>query len=158
MSEDAQPLLYPAWRQLERDLLDAGLPDGATIPMDRLRSGLGVRDPATLNGADVMREQLQFNSAMGSLMASLLENHRIKLRLVEGVGYMVVPPEDQTRLAIKERGAEVQNVIEKAFRDVTYVRTEALTDEQRRENADAVAKFASLGLMTKERLKLASTD
>jgi hypothetical protein len=146
------PKLYPAWRQLERDLLDAGLPDGSTIAMDYLRQRLGLRDPHELHGDDVLREQAQFNFAMGALMASLLEGHRIKLRLVEGVGYMVVPPEDQTRLTLKDRGSEVASALSKAFREVTHVRTEALTEDQRRENADAIAKIGALRAMAAKQI------
>lgn len=153
MSDPDPTKLYPAWRQLERDLIDQGLQDGSTIPMDQLRRGLGLRDPRSMQGTDVLREQAQFNFAMGELMASLLEHHRVKLRLVDGVGYMVVRPEDQTKLSLKDRGAEVANALTKAVREVTHVRTECLSDQQRRENVDALAKLTSLRTMATARLK-----
>ena len=145
--------LYPAWRQVETDLLAAGLRDGETIPMDYLRAGFGVQDPRTMtDGAEVLRQQALFNFALGELSASLLENHCIKLRLVECVGYMVVPPADQTRLAMKDRGAEMVNALAKAEREVKYVRTDALTDAERKENADALARLVQVRSMTRKKL------
>ena len=144
--------LYPAWRQVEADLLARGLNDGEIIPMDYLRAGFGVEDPRTLNGAEALRQHGLFNFSLGELAASLLENHRTKLRLVDCVGYMVVPPEDQTRLSMQDRRAEISNALNRAVRDVTYVRTEQLTNEQRKENADAMAKFGMLRSMVKKKL------
>lgn len=145
--------LYPAWRQVERDLLDKGLPDGSTVPMDYLRSALGLRDPKTLDGEAALREQAQFNFSMGELKESLLTNHRIVLRLVPSVGYMVTPPEDQTRLAMKDHGAEVFNALQRAAQKITHVRVDQLTDDQRRENVDAQAKISSLRSMVRLELK-----
>lgn len=149
-----EPLrLYPAWRQVEAELLAAGLQDGATIPMQYLRKALGVQDPRELDGDEALREQLQFNRAMGWLCDSLLKNYRIKLRVVPTVGYMVVPPDEQTFLAVKERGAEMQNALRRGLDEVTYVRTELLNDQQRRENADAQAKLAALSSVAKGTLQ-----
>lgn len=150
--------LYPAWRQVESDLLARGLKDGETIPMDYLRAGFGVEDPRDLNGLEAMQQQMLFNFAIGELCQSLLENHRIKLRLVEGVGYMVIPPNEQTRLALKDRGAEIANALSKAVREVSFIRTEELTDDERRANADAQAKFGVLQTMVRKKLQLPQVD
>jgi hypothetical protein len=152
MKPEADLKLYPAWRQVERDLLASGLPDGSTVPMEYLRASLGLRDPKTLNGDEALREQAHFNFAMGELKESLLTNHRISLRLVPAVGYMVTPPEDQTRMAMKDHGAEVMNALLRAEQKVTHVRAEQLTNEQRRENADALAKLSSLRALNRKRL------
>lgn len=144
--------LYPAWRQLEADILASGVKDGETISMDYMRSALGLRDPRELMGEEALREQAQFNFAMGELKDSLTTNHRIVLRLVPGVGYMVTPPQDQTRLALKDHGSEVFNALSRAVQKVTHIRTDALTDEQLRENADAQAKLATLTAIARKRL------
>lgn len=151
--KEQAPKLYPAWRQVEADLLAAGLTDGQTIAMDYLRAGLGVSDPRDLtDGNEVLRQQAHFNFAMGSLKESLLTNHRILLRLVEGVGYMVVPANEQTRLTLKDRGAEIANALSRAVAEVSFVRTEQLTDAERKENADAQAKLGALRALTRKRL------
>lgn len=152
--DEPEMKLYPAWRQVEADLLARGLQDGEIISMDYLRAGFGVEDPRTLNGAEALRQHGVFNFSLGELSASLLENHRIKLRLVDCVGYMVVPPGEQTRLSLRDRRAELNNALNRAVREVTYIRTETLTDEQRKENADAQAKFGMLRSMVKKKLPL----
>jgi hypothetical protein len=145
--------LYPAWRQVEADLMARGMKDGETIPMDLLRAGFGVEDPRTMtDGIEVLRQQALFNFSLGELKASLLENHRIQLRLVEGVGYMVVPPSEQTRLTMKDRGSEIMNALTKAEREVTYIREDELTDEQRKENADARARMGQLRSLVRKRV------
>lgn len=152
MSDSDKVKLYPAWKQVEADLIASGVQDGATISMDYLRNALGLQDPRELMGEDALREQSQFNFAMGELKASLLTNHRIALRLVPAVGYMVVPPADQTKLAIKDNGAEVLNALRRAVQSVSHVRTDALSDEQRKENADAQAKLITLSTFARKRL------
>lgn len=145
--------LYPAWRQVESELMARGMQDGETIPMDYLRAGFGVQDPRTMtDGIEVLRQQALFNFSLGELKASLLENHRVQLRLVEGVGYMVVPPSDQTRLSMKDRGAEIVNAITKAEREVTYIREDGLTESQRKENTDARARMGHLKSIVRKRI------
>lgn len=144
--------LYPPWRQAEADLLAQGLKDGSVIPMQWLRDAFGITEAATL--ADHDRNRMLFNSQIGELKAGLLENHRIDLRLVEGVGYMVIPPDQQTSRAMKDRGDEMARLLDKLQRQVTYVRTEALTDAQRAENADACAKVGALVSMSRKHLAL----
>jgi hypothetical protein len=147
--------LYPAWRQLEEDLMARGLKDGETIPMRYLRDALGLSglNSEDLSASEALRQQALFNFAMGDLKRSLLENHRIMLRLVEGVGYMVVPPAKQAPIAARARGAEIANAIAAAERETRQVRHELLTDEERRQATNLHARFASLALMTRERLK-----
>ena len=130
-----------------------GIKDGEIIPMDYLRKSFGLKDPrTTMSGIEALQQQMAFNFAIGELKACMLENHRIQLRIVEGVGYMAVPPADQTRLAMKDRGAEVVNALAKAEREVKFIREEELTDEQRRENIDARVRLGHIMAMAKKKL------
>ena len=123
--------------------------------MAYLRNCLGIEDPRTVSdGAEALRQQAQFNFAIGELIASLLENHRTLLRLVAGVGYMVVPPDEQTRRAIQERGAEISRILQRAELEVTHIRSELLTDSQRKENSDAAAKLGALRRLADKRLRM----
>jgi hypothetical protein len=142
--------LFPAWRQVEADLMAQGLVDGSVIPMQWLRDAFGIAEAQTVAEHD--RNRMLFNSMIGELKASLLENHCIDLRVVDGVGYMVVPPDQQTGRAMKDRSDEIMRVMDKLRRQVTYVRTAQLTDSQRAENASAQAKVAALCAMNRQRL------
>lgn len=152
MSDDAETKLYPSWRQVESDLIARGLRDGETIPMDYLRRGFGCEDPSGLPGVEAIRQQAVFNFALGELAASLLENHRTMLRLVPGVGYTVVPPEDQTGITMKDTAAGLTNMIARGIRGLSFVRIESLDDTKRKENADALAKMAALQVVARKRL------
>ena len=142
--------LYPAWRQAEQDLLALGLRDGEVVPMEWLKTAFGIVDATDVAEHD--RNRMLFNSQIGELKASLLEGHRIDLRLVDGVGYMVVPPDQQTERAMKDRGAEVTRSLVQLSRQLLFVRSEQLTEDQRRANADAQAKVGQLLAMTRRRL------
>lgn len=142
--------LYPAWRQAEQDLLAMGLRDGEVVSMEWLKAAFGIVDATDVAEHD--RNRMLFNSQIGELKASLLEGHRIDLRLVDGVGYMVVPPDQQTERAMKDRGAEVTRSLVQLSRQLLFVRSEQLTEDQRRANADAQAKVGQLLAMTRRRL------
>jgi hypothetical protein len=154
MSDD-ELKIYPAWRRVEAELMSGGLSDGEIIAMDYLRKSFGLKDPReATSGHEALQQQMAFNFIIGELKASMLENHSILLRIVEGVGYMAVAPGDQTRLTMKDRGSEVLNALVKANREVSYIRDEALTDEQRRENIDARVRLGHIMSMAKKKLSI----
>jgi len=142
--------LYPAWRQAEVQLLAQGLTYGSLVTDEQLKMLLGIPEPKTV--ADVTRIQLLFMSQREALRESLLENHQMMLRRTEGIGYTVVPPEQQTRIALEDRTREVKRALSKLAREVSHVQQEQLTDAQRKENADAIAKVGSLSGMVRKQL------
>lgn len=156
MSSSATPAaagglrLYPAWRQAEQDLLAMGLRDGEVVPMSWLKTAFGIVDATDVAEHD--RNRMLFNAQIGELKASLLESQSIDLRVVDGVGYMVVPPDQQTERAMKDRGAEVTRSLMQLSRQLLFVRSEQLTEDQRRANVDAQAKVGQLLAMTRRRL------
>lgn len=148
---DREAKLYPAWRQAEADLLARGMHDGEVISMAWLKAAFGITDATDVAQHD--RNRMLFNAQIGELKASLLEGHMIDLRVVDGVGYMVMPPDQQTGRAMADRGAEVTRALCQLMRQITYVRSELLTDEQRKQNADAQAKVGQLMSMTRKKLE-----
>lgn len=151
MSDEVR--LFPAWRQAERDLLARGLRDGEVIPMAWFRDAFGI--PESDNNTSIAeheRRRMLFNTLIGNLCESLLVDHATKLRLVPGVGYMVVPPDQQTRFALRDRGAEVLRAVGHLCREIQHVRLDQLTDSQRAENADALAKAGRLRQLLTRRL------
>lgn len=142
--------LYPAWKQAVADLLALGLEDGKIIPDEWFNRAFGIEPANTI--AQHERNRMLFNSQAGDLRRSLLENHRIDLRRVDGVGYVVVPAEEQTRLALQDRGREVSAALAALKRQVSFVRVEKLTDAQRKENTDALARIGNLQSLAQRRL------
>lgn len=154
MSEDQSPKLFPAWRQAEADLIAQGVTFGGLITDEWLREAFGVKEPKTI--ADAQRNDLVMLRQTECLRESLLENRNMMLRRVQGVGYTVVMPQQQTKLAVEDRTREVKSALRKMAREISHVEVAALDDAQRKENVDAQAKLGQLRSMFRKQLKLTS--
>ena len=148
--------LFPAWKQAEADLVAGGLKPGDTLTKERLLQLFGIRQAATI--ADHQANTFEFMSQMDSLRKRLLRNHNLMLRVITGVGYIVVAPEDQTKVAMRSRGAEVARTLNKLAEAVQFVDTSKLSMAQRQENADAQAKVGTLASMMRSRFRLTNTE
>jgi len=154
VSEDQSPKLFPAWRQAEADLIAQGVTFGGLITDEWLREAFGVKEPKTI--ADAQRNDLVMLRQTECLRESLLENRNMMLRRVQGVGYTVVMPQQQTKLAVEDRTREVKSALRKMAREISHVEVAALDDAQRKENVDAQAKLGQLRSMFRKQLKLTS--
>lgn len=152
MDGGAEPRLSPPWKHALRELLDGGLPNGAIVTKDRLVDLFGLRRPETAEQQE--RFQLDFMQQFSELREELLEEHRIALRTMHGErSYEVVPPSQQTDLALVDGMRDLKRSMRKMTRTLVFIRQEELTDEQRRANADAQAKAAMLaGMIRNPRL------
>jgi hypothetical protein len=152
MEEEVEFRLSPPWKHALRTLLDRGLSNGDVIEKADLQQLFSLRDPVT--AAEQERFQLDFMRQFTELREELLEEHRIALRTLHGErAYQVVPPADQTDLAMSEGLKEMRRAARRMARTLAFVRHEELTDEERRRNADAQAKAAMLaGMIRNPRL------
>lgn len=153
MTEDADDptALYPAWRQAEKQLLDSGLAPGQIITHEWLFDAFGLRQATTIEQHE--RNKLAFLRQLTDLRDSLLDKHQLMLRAVAGVGYSVITPDKQTGVAMHDRTKAIRNELAKLCREVSNVRVSELTDDQRKENADAQAKLGALRSMFRRQLK-----
>lgn len=157
MNDDStEPKLSPAWRQAEKDLLANGLTYGSLIEHEWLDNAFGIKPAQTVS--QYQRNELIRLRQLQDLQASLLENHKMMLAPVRGVGYSVVPPEKQTALSLDRRGKEVRAALAKMARELSHVNSALLTDDQRKENTDAMAKLGQLRTITRKKLRHASDD
>lgn len=147
--DDDDVRLSPPWRHALATLLDRGLANGQVITKAELCSLFGLREPTTIE--DYERFQFAFLRQFDELRAELLEEHRIALRTLHGeASYQVVPPAQQTDLAMADGMRELRRSMRKMARTVAFVRHEELTDAQRKANADAQAKVAMLASMIRQ--------
>lgn len=151
MSPDDEPKLYPAWRQVEADLLASGLTYGSIITTELLDAGLGIVPPKTI--AEYQKAELVRLRQITALKESLLESRNMLLVSEPGVGYRVVLPEEQTKLSMHLRTREMKSALAKLMREVSHVDTGRLSDAQRQENVDAQAKLGALRSIFRKRLK-----
>lgn len=149
---DADPIkLYPPFRQAEADLLKAGATHGSLISDEWLHEAFGIKEPRTI--AEAEKNKLVFLRQFTCLSESLLQNHKMMLRRTRGVGYTVVLPEHQTKVAMADRTREVKAALARLAMEISHVDTVALTDSQRQENTNAIAKLGVLRGMVRKQLK-----
>jgi hypothetical protein len=144
--------LSPPWKHAAAVLLERGLHNGAIVTKAELIALFGLRAPQTAEEQE--RFQLDFMQQFTELRDELLEEHRIALRTLHGErAYEVIPPQMQTDHAVAEGMRDLKRSVRKMTRTLAFIRHEELTDEQRKQNADAQAKAAMLaGMLRTPRL------
>jgi hypothetical protein len=151
--------LLPPWRNAAKDLFSGRYGYGDVVPHEELQEALGLPKPAgKVEVEDVERWRLALLSQMDALSTFLLEERSICLRVVPGVGYQIVEPENQTAFAMKEGMRKVQGELRKMGRRLSHVNRTKLTAEQARENADALARLAFLSQQTSKVRRLRFTE
>lgn len=84
--------------------------------------------------------------------ARLLQENKIDLKNIRGQGYMIIAPEAQTKVAVDDTMRGIARTIQKGQTRVANVDVAKLSDDARKENADAMARLAGLGSMTKKQI------
>lgn len=147
--------LFPVWKQAAADFL-AEFKYGAVVPLDWLEQRFGMpqlADRQKLTAADFRKRSFEWLQNIEAFKDELLREHSVCLQSVRGEGYRWVPPGEQSKVAMETFEKDVKRVYSAAAQRTRHVRREELTDEQRRENTDAVAKLASLRGMTRKALR-----
>jgi hypothetical protein len=79
---------------------------------------------------------------LGKLRELLLVNHKMALRTKPGIGQEVIIPAEQTGWAMQEFRTLISKEIDRARDRIAHVNGDKLTDEERRENRDAVSNLS----------------
>ena len=146
--------LFPEWKHAEQLFLESGFKDGDLIPRQWFEDAFGMKPlPATFTEKDYEKRQFAWLRNMSQLTESLLEKHQIMLHNIFGQGYRVAPPYEQTEIAQDKFQREIGRSFLQAESKLRNVRFNQLTDEQRRENRDALAKLSMLRGMQKAALE-----
>jgi hypothetical protein len=142
MSEFA---LFPEWKQAVKDFLDGGFKEGDVITKEWLEEHFSMpalKEPMTL--AEFQARQFAWLRNTDSFRSTLLETHQIALQTIPGDGYRVVPPAEQTAIAQAKFEREATKAYRRAALTLKNVQVDKLTDAQRKENTDAIAKLSML--------------
>jgi hypothetical protein len=130
--------------------MEEKLAPGDTISFDWLYEKFLIQRPVgTTILADAQKAELQFLGQFKAFEDALLTEHQIALTNVRGVGYRIVPPGEQTSWAEGQGVGEVKKAVRKLTDRLTNIDLAQLTTEQRKENADALARLAMLSGMIK---------
>lgn len=148
----SEPTVLPEWRQAVRDFLAADFKDGDVVPHAWLESRFGMpplNEDEPLLPAVWQERQFRWLAMIESFRTELLEEHNIHLSNVYGQGYRVVPAREQTAIAEEKFQRETRRSFRKTALILKHVRIEQLSDSERRENMDAIAKLSKLRGMQK---------
>lgn len=101
-------------------------------------------DAATLSIAQFQDRQFSWLANIEALKSELLEVHQIFLASVYGQGWRWVPPHEQTGTSVNRFEYEAKKAYRKAGTRLMNTRVAELTDDQRRENSDAIGRLSML--------------
>lgn len=136
----------PPWKNAVAVLFGpGGFTYGQLIPHDVLQDALGMPRPSGRITADEYESwKLGLVSQVDALSAALLEDRSMCLQSVIGQGYKIVEPERQTAFAVKQGQKGLRSALSKMGRRLSFVDRSALSSDQAKENADALARLSFL--------------
>lgn len=138
----------PFWRLAVDQFLAAGFQAGDVIPHAWFYEALGIPEPKPNTPYGVAEKiELQYMGGMVRVRNALEQDHQVYLNNVKGRGYQWVPPGEQTAVAMEKWQEEVKAATRRVSRSVVNVDHAALTQEQVKENHEAMAKLASFKVM-----------
>lgn len=135
------------------DRFCASPPDaGEIIPHRECWAMVGLEMPDSDAPWNEAKEgELAFLSAFDKFRQQCLERHKIDLVSVRGMGYTIIDPREQTAAATRDARRAMQNKLARAERRVANVRTDHLSDAERAERTDALARLHALKQATRKK-------
>jgi hypothetical protein len=139
MSDAPIRLNDPVLFSLER-FAEEGFTFGDVIPRAWFDECFGIEPPRTV--AEAYDAQVLYMNLMGAFRKRLLNDRKMALRSKPGVGQEIVRPSEQTAWAVNEFRGALTLAVEKARDRLKNIELRTLTDEEKRANADAIAKLS----------------
>lgn len=136
----------PPWKNALTSLFKpGGYGYGDLIPHEVLQGALGLPKPTgRIQVEEYEAWRLQLVGQVEALSSALLEDRNMCLQSVIGRGYKIVEPQNQSEFAVKQGQRELVSALRKMGRRLSFVDRAALTAEQAKENADALARLSFL--------------
>jgi hypothetical protein len=150
---DENPKLFPAWKQAVRTLLDGGLTYGSVLKRSYISTLCEVPPPVDIK--DVRRYDLELLRCITEIKDILLTAHCMLMVSDHAGNYIIIEPESQTQHAVDIGVRAIGREMKRMAMGVSFTKTELLTDEGRKKNADAQAKISQIaGMLTLEKREL----
>ena len=150
---DENPKLFPAWKQAVRTLLDGGLTYGSVLKRSYISTLCDVPPPVDIK--DVRRYDLELLRCITEIKDILLTAHCMLMVSDHAGNYIIIEPESQTQHAVDIGVRAIGREMKRMAMGVSFTKTELLTDEGRKKNADAQAKISQIaGMLTLEKREL----
>lgn len=136
--------LLPAWRNAAAELFGSGAYTyGDVIAHETLRAALRLPEPTgKLSREEWEGWRLALVAQVDALADWLLEEKSMCLRNIQGQGYQIVEPAEQTDFAVKQGRKKIRAELRKMGRRLSFVDHGALSQDERKANADALARLS----------------
>ena len=135
--------LLPAWRNAAAELFSGAYTYGDVISHEALREALRLPEPTgKLSREEWEAWRLALVAQVDSLADWLLEEKNMCLRNIQGQGYQIVEPAEQTEFAMKQGRKKIRSELRKMGRRLSFVDRDALSQDERKANADALARLS----------------
>lgn len=144
--------LDPPYRQAVQDAVGQ-FRYGDLITHEWLHKHLEVEIPEEGTRQEFEEAQWQLVEGVESFKQMMLEQHLMALQNVRGQGYRLVPPPEQTMVGMSQFRKDLASALGKCRDVLSYVNRDQLTDEQQRQNADAMGKLAGLKAFARKQLR-----
>lgn len=137
----SEPILHPEWRHALQQIMSTDPQAGDVISREWIETLLDL--PPARDFSGYQARQLKWLQRFEKLRDELLTTHQIWLRATEG-GYEVVPPGRQTETAYSDYSRAAFLKLKRMVHVAKHVKLSALSDAERKANADALAKMSML--------------
>jgi hypothetical protein len=132
------------WKFAVKDLVASKPKPGTVIKREWLLEIFGLNEPTSWTRDEWEKFNFAWLYNMEKMRDTLLEEHCIDIRKLPRVGYEVIAPKDQTRIAMREGMNEIAKALTKTARRVLHVDTKQLSERGKRENLEALAHVQEL--------------
>lgn len=153
--EQGETTIYPAWREALKQWPARGHTWGDLLGHEDLYAMFGLEmanDRTPFKEAETLK--LKFLNQFQPFKRALLEEHRMDLVSVPGLGYEIIAPDVQAPRAYDDTVDKIRKALDDGARRIRFVPTGMLSDEARRQNADLMARTAMLAGMFRGRERL----
>lgn len=113
---------------------------GMIITHDELKSLLGIVPAKTIE--DAQKEQLDYLSGVDGVKSTLLEDYNLCLYRVSGIGYQILTPEEQVRVAADYYIQKSQRALSRSMSILSNVDADQLDFEVRELQMAKISRVA----------------
>lgn len=138
------------WKKLIEELV-MKFEQGALIPHALLRKMFGIENPDFDDFEDqedfieaLQMLQFEYMTLVEKLREDILKTHNLYMKNLRGDGYTFLPTEEQTEYAKNRTMEGIRKEMYRGMMIMRHVRFDALNAEQKRINADEMAKLGQL--------------
>lgn len=134
-----------SWKIAAEKLIESKVQPGFVIEKAWLCSQFGLTEPRNI--AEYQQRAFEFLTDFERFRNYLLTEHKVALQSVQGVGYRVVPPNEQADFAVQHYGKKIKKQLSSMGRTLTNIDLARLTDAEKASAAVQQGKFVQLSMM-----------